>query len=81
MIGYADELPPRPEIERSVFTDFVAANVHYRDRADHYVQGLMDLKTRVLSEGAEEDLYAFVETLVQPAQEVATSSEGIEVAQ
>jgi DNA repair protein SbcD/Mre11 len=81
MIGYTDELPPRPEIERSVFTDFVAANVHYRDRTDHYVQGLMDLKTRVLSEDPEEDLYVFVETLLHPEQEGATSSEGVEVAQ
>jgi DNA repair protein SbcD/Mre11 len=77
ILGYEDELPPRPEIERSVFTDFVTAQVHYRDRADHFVQGLMDLKTRVLNQHAEEDLYGFVETLVQPDQERSPASEGV----
>jgi DNA repair exonuclease SbcCD nuclease subunit len=64
IVGVDAELPPRADIERSVFTDFLAANVHYRNRTDHWVQGLMDLKTRVISEQSEEDLYRFVTALV-----------------
>lgn len=81
IVGSDAELPPRSEIERSVFTDFFAANVNYRDRSEHWVQGLMDLKSCVLSEQSEEDLYRFVTTLVgqdavPQTQNQSQSSEG-----
>lgn len=59
-----DELPPRVEIERTIFTDLVAANVAYRDRSDVITQGLMDLKEKALAQESEVDLYQFVESLL-----------------
>ena len=64
-----DELPSRLDIERTVFTDFLSANVNYKRSADTLVQGLLDLKTRVLNHQPEDELYGFIETLL--AQTVA----------
>ncbi len=59
-----EALPSRIEIERTVFTDFLAANANYRDSAETLVNGLLDLKTRVLNQQPEPELYEFVETLL-----------------
>jgi DNA repair protein SbcD/Mre11 len=67
-----DELPSRLDIERTVFTDFLMANVSYRDTAETLVQGLLDLKTRVLNQQPEDELYGFIETLLTQTQEVET---------
>ena len=58
------ELPSRLDIERTVFTDFLAANVNYKSSAESLVKGLMDLKTRVLNQQLEPELYTFIETLL-----------------
>jgi hypothetical protein len=58
------ELPTRTDIERTVFTDFLAASASYRDVAVPLVQGLLDLKTKALDQQSETDLYDFVETLL-----------------
>jgi DNA repair protein SbcD/Mre11 len=62
-----ESLPSRLEIERTVFTDFLAANVNYKDSAETFVNGLLDLKTRVLNHQPENELYEFVETLLTQA--------------
>lgn len=67
-----EELPSRFEIERTVFADFLAANVNYQDSADTLVQGLLDLKTRVLNQQSEPELYEFIETLLAQASEAAS---------
>jgi DNA repair protein SbcD/Mre11 len=64
-INEDDELPSRLDIERTVFTDFLAANVNYRERAEPLVKGLLDLKTRVLNQQSEDDLYRYIETLLE----------------
>jgi DNA repair protein SbcD/Mre11 len=63
-INEDDELPSRLDIERTVFTDFLAANVNYRERAEPLVKGLLDLKTRVLNHQSESDLYSYIESLL-----------------
>ncbi len=63
-INEDDELPSRLDIERTVFTDFLAANVNYREVAEPLVKGLLDLKTRVLNQQSEADLYSYIETLL-----------------
>ncbi len=60
-----DHLPSRQEIERTVFTDFLAANVNYRHQAEPLVQGLMDLKQRTLAQHGDVDLYGFTESLLR----------------
>ncbi|MCM1985334.1 metallophosphoesterase family protein [Lyngbya confervoides] len=65
-IDQADHLPPRLEIERTIFQDFVAAHAQYRDQAEFFSQGLIDLKHQILSQAPDADLYQFVETLLQP---------------
>ncbi len=62
-----DQIPHRKDIERTVFTDFLAASVHYQDRADALATGLIDLKTRVLTQQSVEDLYTFVDSLLAPS--------------
>ena len=59
-----DHPPTRSEIEHTVFTDLLAANIHYQDHAAAFAQGLIDLKERVLRQGDDKELYAFVETLL-----------------
>jgi DNA repair protein SbcD/Mre11 len=59
-----DELPPRIEIERSIFQDFLATNARYRDQAEKLTQGLIDLKEKVLIDANEMELYDFVESLL-----------------
>ncbi len=60
----ADDLPTRPEIEQHVFTDFLAANFNYSDRASQFAQGLIDLKTQILSDQSEAETYKFVQALL-----------------
>lgn len=59
-----DELPPRIEIERSIFQDFLATNARYRDQAEQLTQGLIDLKEKALIDANEMELYDFVESLL-----------------
>jgi DNA repair protein SbcD/Mre11 len=70
-----DELPSRLEIERTIFTDFLAANVNYKDSAEALVQGLLDLKVRVLNDQPEDELYGFIETLLAQVQSSAAISQ------
>jgi DNA repair protein SbcD/Mre11 len=72
-----DELPSRLEIERTVFTDFLSANVNYKNSADMLVQGLLDLKTRVLNHQPEDELYGFIETLLAQTVLQETSAESV----
>ena len=58
--------PSRIDIERTVFTDLLAANVHYQAHTDPLAQGLMGLKERVLSQNPEPELYQYVERLLEP---------------
>ncbi len=74
-INGEDELPSRVDIERTVFTDFLVANVNYRDTAETLVQGLLDLKTRVLNQQPEDELYGFVETLLAQTQSAGMSED------
>jgi DNA repair exonuclease SbcCD nuclease subunit len=67
-INTEDGIPTRVDIERTVFTDFLAANVNYREIADPLVQGLLDLKTRALNQHTANELYDFVETLLTQVQ-------------
>ena len=68
-----EELPSRHEIERLVFTDLLAANVHYRDQAEDLSTGLMDLKDRLLKEQTEPELYQFAQDLLsEKAKEADT---------
>ena len=64
--------PSRLDIERTVFTDFLAANVYYQDQAESLAQGLIDLKDRVLRQGDETELYQIVERLLEPVPFVST---------
>jgi DNA repair protein SbcD/Mre11 len=77
-INAEDELPSRLDIERTVFTDFLVANVNYRDTAETLVQGLLDLKTRVLNQQPEDELYGFVETLLAQTQSADSSDDSAE---
>jgi DNA repair protein SbcD/Mre11 len=77
-INADDELPSRLDIERTVFTDFLVANVNYRDTAETLVQGLLDLKTRVLNQQPEDELYGFVETLLAQTQSTNISDGSID---
>jgi DNA repair protein SbcD/Mre11 len=64
-INEDNELPSRLDIERTVFTDFIEANVNYRGTTESVVKGLIDLKTRVLSQQPEPELYLFIESLLK----------------
>lgn len=66
-LSNSDQPPTRLEIEQSVFTDFLSANVRYQDQASQLATGLMDLKTRVLEQQSEADLYEFVQGLLTNA--------------
>jgi DNA repair protein SbcD/Mre11 len=68
-INEDDELPSRLDIERTVFTDFLSANVNYREVTEPLVKGLLDLKTRVLNRQSEDDLYGYIETLLDQTLE------------
>ncbi|NCJ06873.1 DNA repair exonuclease [Synechococcales cyanobacterium C] len=59
-----DQIPNRADIERTVFSDFLAANVHYQDQADALATGLIDLKSRVLAQESVADLYDFIDSLL-----------------
>ncbi|HEY9824451.1 MAG TPA: DNA repair exonuclease [Stenomitos sp.] len=72
-IDLEEERPSRLEIERTVFADFLLANVNYREQSDAFVQGLLDLKTRVLAEHNETELYGFVETLLAQTRSTESS--------
>ncbi len=60
-----EEPPPRLTIETGVFTDLLAANETYRDRADYLATGLVDLKQRLLADRPETELYSLAEELLQ----------------
>ncbi|PSN13295.1 DNA repair exonuclease [filamentous cyanobacterium CCP5] len=57
-------LPNRHEIEKTVFTDLLAAHRNYKKRAEVLATGLTDLKDRQLSGAEEPDLYQLIETLL-----------------
>lgn len=57
--------PSREAIERHVFTDFLVANVNYRDQAPQFAQGLIDLKQNILANHSPQELYAYVQQLLQ----------------
>lgn len=63
-IPIGDRPPSRQEIEQSVFTDLLTANVAYREQAAHLAQGLIDLKTQVLEGRSPADLYSFAQSLL-----------------
>ena len=58
--------PSRIEIERTVFSDLLAANVHYQSHTEALAQGLIGLKERILDHNCEPELYQFVEQLLEP---------------
>ncbi|MEM9136042.1 MAG: metallophosphoesterase [Cyanobacteria bacterium P01_F01_bin.42] len=59
-----EALPPRAEIERSIFQDFVGANARYREQTQYYTQGLIDLKEKALQAPNDAELYGLVESLL-----------------
>jgi DNA repair protein SbcD/Mre11 len=69
-----DDLPTRQEIEQHVFTDFLAANFNYSDRAPQFAQGLIDLKAQILSEQPEAETYKFIQTLLAESKTRPQSS-------
>ncbi|MDG2991571.1 DNA repair exonuclease [Candidatus Synechococcus calcipolaris G9] len=60
-----DGLPPRcQDIERTVFTDFLAGYARYRDQAVPLALGLMDIKERLIEQQSPEAIYGCVEHLL-----------------
>jgi len=70
-----EEPPPRSMIEQVVFSDLLAAQTTYRDRADHLAQGLIDFKYRVQTDQPDKDLYDFVDQLLHSQEEHSQDSE------
>ena len=64
-LSVEEQPPSRSEIERTVFTDLLAANNYYQEQSEQLAQGLIDLKERVLNQQPEPDLYAFVQDLLK----------------
>ncbi|MGB3297369.1 MAG: exonuclease SbcCD subunit D [Phormidesmis sp.] len=60
----ADEAS-RLEVEQEVFTDLLAANANYKQRAARLAHGLIDLKDRQIAGESEASLYALVETILE----------------
>jgi DNA repair exonuclease SbcCD nuclease subunit len=58
------EQATRLEIEREVFTDLVSAHATYKKQAQTLAQGLIQLKELQLENHPEEELYAFISTLL-----------------
>jgi DNA repair protein SbcD/Mre11 len=68
-ISYASPLTEdasRLQIEREVFLDLLAANNTYKKRAEELADGLIALKEQQLTGRTEDELYAFVQTLITP---------------
>lgn len=60
-----DGVPPRRhDIERTVFTDFLAGYTLYRDQAEPLALGLMDLKERIIDQQSVDRIYDYVESLL-----------------
>lgn len=55
----------RTQIEQEVFTDLLAANNTYKNRAGELAKGLIDLKDLQLEERSELELYEFIEELLE----------------
>jgi DNA repair protein SbcD/Mre11 len=55
----------RLQVEQEVFTDLLAAHNSYKKRAPQLAQGLIDLKEKQLQGDSEEDLYQFIEQLLE----------------
>ena len=55
----------RTQIEQEVFTDLLAANNHYKNRAGELAKGLIDLKDLQLEERSETEMYKFIEGLLE----------------
>ncbi len=78
-VSLGDEPPSRLEIEQQVFVDLLAANVNYNDRSESLAKGLIDLKERILSGRSEQDLYGFVQELLnntKPSKAVGIADKG-----
>jgi DNA repair exonuclease SbcCD nuclease subunit len=58
----------RLEVEQEVFSDLLAANAVYKKQATHLARGLIDLKDRQMAGESEENLYAFIEQLLEKGQ-------------
>lgn len=56
----------RLQIEQEVFTDLLTANNTYKRRAAELAQGMIDLKDRQLADQSEDELYTFVQSLLNP---------------
>ncbi len=54
----------RLQVEQEIFTDLLAANNHYKKRAENLAQGLIELKQLQLDKRPEDELYQFVEDLM-----------------
>ncbi len=54
----------RLEVEQEVFTDLLASNAVYKQRAAQLAQGLIDLKDRQMDGESEESLYQLAESLM-----------------
>jgi DNA repair exonuclease SbcCD nuclease subunit len=66
-VAYASPLAEdasRIQIEQEVFTDLLAANNLYKQRAKDLAQGLIDLKDLQLEGRSDVELYEFVQTLI-----------------
>jgi DNA repair exonuclease SbcCD nuclease subunit len=55
----------RAQVEQEVFMDLLTANNTYKPRALEFAQGLVDLKDLQLDGRSEEELYVFVEGLLE----------------
>jgi DNA repair exonuclease SbcCD nuclease subunit len=66
--AYATPLPEdanRIQIEQEVFTDLLAANNNYKNRADELSKAMIDLKDLQLENRSELEMYEFVEALLE----------------
>ncbi|MEB3126113.1 MAG: exonuclease SbcCD subunit D [Synechococcales bacterium] len=53
------------DIEQEIFSDIIAANVNFQNQGQMVSQGLSDLKTRCVDGQSEEELYLFIDQLLQ----------------
>lgn len=59
-----EEAPTRAAIERQVFEDLLAANVYYSPKAPELAKGLISLKEQIKSDRSVEEMYEFVNELL-----------------
>ncbi|MGF1535512.1 MAG: exonuclease SbcCD subunit D [Elainellaceae cyanobacterium] len=57
----------RQQIEQETYRDLVVAHNSYKRQADRFVTGLVGLQEMTLEERADDELYQFLETLLDPA--------------